>query len=83
MDLIMLFSQPLSGIPEDGTVYSWGSNDWGQLGISDFEEERLERPDGKYLRDVPQLVGVMQGVRVLQLSAGAFHVVALSGTALE
>ncbi len=35
---------------EEGRVFSWGSNDWGQLGITDFEEENLQRPDGKYYR---------------------------------
>ena len=34
----------------EGNVFSWGSNDWGQLGITDFEEEDLPRPDGKFYR---------------------------------
>lgn len=62
----------------EGYVFGWGSNDWGQLGISDLEEERLPRPDGKYLRDVPMLVRTLVGEHVLSVAAGAFHVLALT-----
>jgi alpha-tubulin suppressor-like RCC1 family protein len=66
-------------LTDDGYVYAWGSNDWGQIGITDFEEEQLERPDGKWIRDIPQLVRtlVRLKVRVVKVVAGAYHVLAL------
>jgi len=33
-------------LTEEGRIFAWGSNDWGQLGISDLQEEPLQRPDG-------------------------------------
>jgi len=64
-------------LTEEGRIFSWGSNDWGQLGISDFREESLARPDGKYLRDVPMLLRSVLYQRFIQLSAGTFHCAAL------
>ena len=65
-------------LTENGDVFSWGSNDWGQLGITNFDEEQLARWDGKYLRDTPQLVRNLLSMRILRLDAGTFHVLALN-----
>jgi alpha-tubulin suppressor-like RCC1 family protein len=66
-------------LTDDGKVFSWGSNDWGQIGITDFEEEQLERPDGKWIRDIPQLVRtfVRLNVKIVKIAAGSYHVLAL------
>ena len=66
-------------LTDDGLVYAWGSNDWGQIGITDFEEEQLERPDGKWIRDIPQLVRTLfsLNVKIVKIVAGSFHVLAL------
>lgn len=29
-------------LTEEGRIFAWGSNDWGQLGISDMQEEQLQ-----------------------------------------
>lgn len=72
-------SSPLTP-PADGRVYSWGSNDFGQLGISDGINEPIETPDGKPYRTSPQWVSTLQNHRVIDIDAGDFHVLALTGT---
>uniref|UniRef100_A0A7S0HXF5 EGF-like domain-containing protein n=1 Tax=Hanusia phi TaxID=3032 RepID=A0A7S0HXF5_9CRYP len=65
-------------LTKDGKIFSWGANDWGQLGITDYQQEMLARPDGKYFRSVPMLINSIQNLHFLELAAGDFHVIALN-----
>ena len=48
----------------DGSVFTWGNDDYGQLGLGDGESDRL----------VPTLVrGGLQGKQVVQVAAGDKH----------
>jgi len=51
-------------ITEDGSLFSWGCNDNGQLGVGDTEKRR-----------VPTLVTGLQGKRVVHVAAGEVHTV--------
>ena len=46
----------------DGSVWSWGVGDWGELGHGDTQEQLL-----------PKKVEALAGQRVVAVSAGAFH----------
>ncbi|KAG6549771.1 hypothetical protein Mapa_008752 [Marchantia paleacea] len=56
-------------ISDDGTVYVWGSNAHGQLGLG---------KKAKKLVHVPTQVEALQGIRVKKLALGAEHSLALS-----
>merc|ERR1712086_937568 len=51
-------------ITADGSIFSWGSNDNGQLGVGDTES-----------RHVPTLVTWLQGKRVVHVAAGQYHTI--------
>ena len=51
-------------ITADGSLFSWGSDGSGQLGVADTEE-----------RHVPTLVTGLQGKRVVHVAAGAVHTI--------
>ncbi|NWU70534.1 HERC5 ligase, partial [Pterocles burchelli] len=50
-----------------GAVYSWGKNNFGQLGLGDTED-----------RDCPSYVGALEHWRTVFISCGADHTAALS-----
>ncbi|XP_010075477.1 PREDICTED: probable E3 ubiquitin-protein ligase HERC3, partial [Pterocles gutturalis] len=50
-----------------GAVYSWGKNDFGQLGLGDTED-----------RDCPSYVGALEHWKTVFISCGADHTAALS-----
>ncbi|XP_027562395.1 probable E3 ubiquitin-protein ligase HERC4 [Neopelma chrysocephalum] len=50
-----------------GAVYSWGKNDFGQLGLGDTED-----------RDCPSYVGALEHWKTVFISCGAGHTAALS-----
>ena len=52
-----------------GTLYSWGFNDYGQLGQSDYKE-----------RATPERIDSLDGKRVSQLAVGHEFVIALGLT---
>jgi alpha-tubulin suppressor-like RCC1 family protein len=52
-----------------GAVYSWGSNNYGQLGLSDQE-----------IREKPQKVALLENKKVEQISVGGGFVIALGQT---
>ena len=52
-----------------GTVYSWGQNDYGQLGHGDYKE-----------RATPERIDGLDGKRVTHISVGNEFVVALGLT---
>ena len=51
-------------ITADGSLFAWGDNDFGQLGVGDTED-----------RSVPTLVTALQGKQVVQVSAGDRHTI--------
>ena len=51
-------------ITADGSLFAWGSNLYGQLGVGDTEE-----------RLVPMLVTRLQGKQVVHVAAGPFHTI--------
>ncbi|XP_076290799.1 RCC1 and BTB domain-containing protein 1 isoform X2 [Lasioglossum baleicum] len=55
-------------VTEDGKVYSWGNNDHGQLGISNFSKTKEE----------PSKVKGLDGVIISKVACGYTHVLALS-----
>ena len=65
-------------VTDTGKVYSWGSNDYGQLGISDQTAEMLKTPGGLYFRSVPYFVSGLQNAFIVAITAGAYHVAVLS-----
>eukprot|EP00899_Mesostigma_viride_P008347 jgi/Mesvir1/17513/Mv08769-RA.1 len=54
-------------LAEDGRVYSWGRNFYGQLGLGDHKD-----------RSMPTLVSYLQEERVVQVVAGQYHSLALT-----
>jgi alpha-tubulin suppressor-like RCC1 family protein len=68
------------GVTDKGQVYAWGSNDYGQLGITDMTAEMIKTPAGLYHRTVPYLISSLQNVFVVAVTAGAYHFAALSDT---
>ncbi|GBG27735.1 Protein kinase, putative [Hondaea fermentalgiana] len=62
-----------AGVTDDGEVYTWGEGDSGQLGLGDLESQR-----------VPTLVTSLgrngADVKVVQVTCGAAHTVALTET---
>jgi alpha-tubulin suppressor-like RCC1 family protein len=67
-----------AGVTDDGKVYSWGSNDYGQLGISDQTAEMLKTPAGLYYRLVPYFISSLRNVFVVAITAGTYHFAVLS-----
>ncbi|RKP27547.1 regulator of chromosome condensation 1/beta-lactamase-inhibitor protein II [Syncephalis pseudoplumigaleata] len=55
-------------LAENGALYSWGSNRFGQLGYGDTQD-----------RDVPQIVEALHGIGVVEIACGAFHSAVISG----
>ncbi|XP_072534564.1 probable E3 ubiquitin-protein ligase HERC4 [Salminus brasiliensis] len=55
-------------LTKGGEVYSWGQNNYGQLGLGKTVS----------LQPVPALVRALTGVPVIQISAGGAHTLALS-----
>jgi alpha-tubulin suppressor-like RCC1 family protein len=53
-------------VVEGGSVYTWGSNDRGQLGLGDHDD-----PNTDTTRDVPALVPMVRGV--IAVAAGKQH----------
>ena len=51
-------------ITADGSLFSWGDNEFGQLGVGDTED-----------RHVPTLVTGLQGKRVVHVVAGEVHTI--------
>lgn len=59
------------GLTSEGTLYSWGANQWGQLGNGSTSNSNTPQPvlgEGG--------VGILQGVT--QVSAGTYHVIAVT-----
>ena len=50
--------------PADGSLFAWGDNQTGQLGVGDTEE-----------RDVPTLITGLQGKQVVHVAAGSCHTI--------
>ena len=67
-------------VTDSGKVYSWGSNDYGQLGISDMTAEMLKTPSGLYYRSFPYFISSLQRAFIVAITAGAYHVAVLSDT---
>ena len=51
-------------ITADGSLFAWGNNSSGQLGVADTEE-----------RQVPTLVTALQGTQVVHVAAGSCHTI--------
>jgi alpha-tubulin suppressor-like RCC1 family protein len=66
------------GVTDKGQVYSWGSNDYGQLGISDQTAEMVKTPAGLYYRSVPYFISSFRNVFIVAITAGSYHFAALS-----
>ena len=66
------------GVTDKGQVYSWGSNDYGQLGISDQTAEMVKTPAGLYYRSVPYFISSFRNVFIVAVTAGSYHFAALS-----
>lgn len=58
-------------LAEDGTIYAWGNNTFGQLGVGDIRQ-----------RDRPTKV-IAEGVKFASVHAGGQHSHALNGTILH
>jgi len=58
-----------AALAADGTVYAWGSNHFGQLGSTNAPEDP---------HPTPVAVPLPSGVDVIQLSAGNYHLLALT-----
>lgn len=52
-----------------GTLYSWGSNEFGQLGHGDYK-----------IRATPERIDGLDGKRVTQIALGHHYVIALGLT---
>lgn len=66
------------GLTDGGKLYSWGSNDYGQLGISDQTAEMLKTPAGIYFRSVPYFISSLSNVFIVAITAGTYHFAVLS-----
>jgi alpha-tubulin suppressor-like RCC1 family protein len=55
-------------LDSDGEVWSWGGNDYGQLGRGDEED-----------RERPERIASLVGTRILQVAAGSVHSLLLTG----
>ena len=51
-------------ITADGSLFAWGDNQYGQLGVGDTED-----------RHTPTLVTALQGKQVVHVAAGQFHTI--------
>ena len=56
-------------VTRKGTLYTWGANDFGQLGHGDYKE-----------RATPERIDALDGKRVTQISLGHEYVIALGLT---
>ena len=56
-------------LTRQGTLYSWGYNDFGQLGHGDYKE-----------RQTPERIDSLDGKRVSQICAGPEYAIALGLT---
>ena len=68
-------------LDDQGIMYSWGDNTWGQLGNS----EQLVMNGTKYIQWSPGNVdysGVLQGKHIAQVESGISHTMALSSDGL-
>lgn len=68
-------------LDEQGIIYSWGSNNWGQLGNS----EQVVNNGTAYVHWTPVVVdhsGVLKGKYITQISAGSEHTMAMSSDGL-
>jgi len=54
-------------LTESGTIFAWGANDRGQLGLGDTSR-----------RNRPQVIKALQGTNIISLVAGANHVAAVA-----
>lgn len=54
----------------DGQFYSWGSNDWGELGLGTVGDTTA--------KGVPTLVSALSGKTILNMATSGYHVVALT-----
>jgi alpha-tubulin suppressor-like RCC1 family protein len=55
------------GLTKMGEVFTWGLNDWGQLGHGDWNE-----------RTIPTKVAALAGLVVIKISCGSIHIAALT-----
>mgnify|MGYP003729707019 CR=1 FL=1 len=55
----------------DGTLYAWGSNDYGQLGLGVGNAERK-------VICYPEVVKMMAGVPIAFIACGGYHSFAIS-----
>jgi alpha-tubulin suppressor-like RCC1 family protein len=55
------------GLTKKGKVFSWGENNCGQLGHGDQED-----------RSVPTTIAGLDGLVIIQISCGDFHMAALT-----
>ena len=60
-----------AAVTESGQVYTWGKNNYGQLGLGDDV-------DGESMMIFPELVEGLKGVKITSVSCGHFHTAALS-----
>ncbi|BDR52198.1 hypothetical protein KIM372_01050 [Bombiscardovia nodaiensis] len=58
------------GLTQDGRLYAWGYNQFGELGMGQMSEKQL----------TPTLVGIPAGERVTQVSAGYNHTLAVTAS---
>ncbi|NDI35183.1 S-layer homology domain-containing protein [Chengkuizengella sediminis] len=68
MTQISLGDNHTVALDSEGKVYTWGNNEFGQLGLGDGVGEEINRP---------QKVENLSGKTIIQVSAGASHTVAL------
>jgi alpha-tubulin suppressor-like RCC1 family protein len=64
-------------IDEEGKLFCWGKNDFGQLGINNNESEKVKNPTPIYNAD-PDLSGTLEGNPASALSAGTTHICAIN-----
>jgi alpha-tubulin suppressor-like RCC1 family protein len=68
-------------LKDDGTVWAWGDNSYGQLGVSRSSTEQIGmNQNSYYYSDVPvkEFPDMMDGEYIIQVSVGEDHSAALS-----
>ena len=66
-------------LTKDGAIYAWGEATYGQLGLDDTSN-LPQNTDGKPYQPFPTKVFALQNKKIIAISCGETHTLALTDT---